>query len=130
MPGFFNNFSFSSSGSGLLIAPEAKSILNKQRPQSSMEQHLENLFRDIPIVARRGDFDGPLEGLVTDSRRIAPGSLFFALEGLKTDGNYYVEEAIERGARVIVSSQPPNRNCREGVCFLQVRDIREVCPQI
>jgi len=128
MPEFFNNFAFFASGSGLLIAPEAESALNTQRPQSSMEPHLENLFRDIPIEARSGDFDGQVKGLETDSRRVAPDSLFFALEGLKTDGNFFVEEAIERGAKVIVSSNPPNHV--EGVCFLQVRDIRGVLARV
>ncbi len=93
-----------------------------------MEPHLENLFHDIPVETRSGDFNCRVEGLETDSRRVAPGSLFFALEGLKTNGNYYVEESIDRGARVIVSSKPAIH--REGVCFLQVNDIRGVLARV
>ncbi|MCH5373565.1 MAG: dihydrodipicolinate synthase family protein, partial [Planctomycetes bacterium] len=44
-----------------------------------------------------------IQSLATDSRRVAPGSLFFALPGLRTDGNYFIEESVDRGAVAIVS---------------------------
>lgn len=47
---------------------------------------LQSLLQDIPVVERRGDWSTRVTSLVTDSRRILPGSLFFALPGLRTSG--------------------------------------------
>ena len=42
----------------------------------------------------------------TDTRRIAPGSLFFALRGASFDGNRFAAEALEKGAAVAVVDDP------------------------
>ena len=44
--------------------------------------------------------------LVTDSRAAQPGSVFVALRGLHTDGHLFINDAIARGARVIVLERP------------------------
>jgi UDP-N-acetylmuramoyl-L-alanyl-D-glutamate--2,6-diaminopimelate ligase len=44
-----------------------------------------------------------ITGLCFDSRKATPGSLFFALKGLKADGGAFVKDAISRGASAIVS---------------------------
>lgn len=41
--------------------------------------------------------------IVSDSRRVTPGSAFFALPGIRTDGNLHIEEALKRGAKTIVT---------------------------
>ena len=52
-----------------------------------------------------GDRSLLVNDLVTDSRRVTPGSLFFAFSGDRTDGGKYVEEAIDRGAAGVVASE-------------------------
>ncbi len=42
----------------------------------------------------------------TDSRKITPGSLFFALKGEKFDGNTFALEALEKGALAAVIDNP------------------------
>jgi UDP-N-acetylmuramoyl-L-alanyl-D-glutamate--2,6-diaminopimelate ligase len=67
--------------------------------------------------------DAPaVTALVTDSRRVVPGSLFFALPGLRTDGNHFVEEAIDRGAVAVVSEKAAS--ARTPVSWYQVEDVR------
>ena len=44
-----------------------------------------------------------LQGICSDSRRVTPGSAFFALPGMRTNGNEHLEEAVRRGAKVIVT---------------------------
>ena len=50
----------------------------------------------------RGDASGladrPLGPVATDSRRVEPGSLFWALAGARCDGDDFAEEAFARGA--------------------------------
>jgi len=48
----------------------------------------------------------PLGPVVTDSRRVNEGDVFWALGGLNYDGNDYVGEAFERGAVGAVTSRP------------------------
>src|SRR4051812_22989434 len=50
---------------------------------------------------------GPLERVVEsiayDSRRVQGNGLFVALRGEKSDGHSFIEQAIEKGASVIVT---------------------------
>ncbi len=43
-----------------------------------------------------------ISGLSADSREIAPGFLFAALEGTKTDGRCFLAEAVARGATAVL----------------------------
>ena len=45
-----------------------------------------------------------IKGLAQDSRAVKPGFLFAALEGAKTDGNAYIDQAIAAGAVAILSA--------------------------
>ncbi|WP_455481621.1 UDP-N-acetylmuramoyl-L-alanyl-D-glutamate--2,6-diaminopimelate ligase [Bartonella sp. B35(2025)] len=42
-------------------------------------------------------------GISADSRQILPGYVFVAIQGNKSDGRQYINDAIKRGARVIVT---------------------------
>ncbi len=44
-----------------------------------------------------------VNGVCSDSRRVVPGSAFFAIPGSRTNGEQYLGEAVERGAKVIIS---------------------------
>ncbi len=52
-------------------------------------------------IATGGDED--IVGLTADSREVAPGFLFAALPGSRTDGRRFVEEAIARGAVAVLT---------------------------
>lgn len=45
-------------------------------------------------------------GVTTDSRKIEPGNIFFALKGENFDGNTYAQKAIEQGAIAAVIDNP------------------------
>ena len=45
-------------------------------------------------------------GVVTDSRKIVGGELFFALRGENFDGNLYAAKALEAGAKWAVVDNP------------------------
>ncbi len=63
-----------------------------------------------------------IQDLSYDSRRLRPGSLFFAVKGKNFDGNRFVKEAVERGAVAVVSSEP----APEGdLAWAQVVDVRK-----
>ena len=60
-----------------------------------------------------------------DSRKVQPGSLFFALHGAKTDGNAFVKQAVERGAIAIVSEERQPADLPEKVLWIRVREARK-----
>lgn len=60
-------------------------------------------------------------GLTFSSREVEPGFVFFALKGAHVDGNLFIEEAIARGARVIVSAFQAGREY--SALYIQTADI-------
>lgn len=54
------------------------------------------------VLERRGEHDPDISALAYDSRAVSPGSLFFALPGLHSDGAKFVSQAVERGALAVV----------------------------
>jgi len=89
---------------------------------------LQSLLQDIPVVERRGDWSTRVTSLVTDSRRILPGSLFFALPGLRTSGHQFLDDVISRGASAIISSEPVAG--LPAVAAAQVKEPRKVLAEV
>ena len=56
-------------------------------------------------IVSQGDLSIEVTDLITDSRRVTPGSAFFAIPGQRTNGNDFLDEANNRGAKTIVSCQ-------------------------
>ncbi|MEP6685146.1 MAG: UDP-N-acetylmuramoyl-L-alanyl-D-glutamate--2,6-diaminopimelate ligase [Verrucomicrobiota bacterium] len=52
-----------------------------------------------------GPLDRSVESIAYDSRRVGKNSLFVALTGEKSDGHQFIDQAIEKGASVIVSER-------------------------
>ena len=44
-----------------------------------------------------------------DSRKVNPGTMFFAVKGTQVDGHDYIDKAIEKGASVIVCEKMPRK---------------------
>lgn len=65
---------------------------------------------------------GAVFGLNSDSRRIEPGDIFFALPGLNVHGNQFVPDAVKRGALAIVTDTAPVGD--PGVPVIIVKDVR------
>jgi len=75
------------------------------------------------LVGRRGDADPIITSLEYDSRKAGPGSLYFAMTGLHTDGHNFIDQAIDRGAAAIVHEAEIGKK-KTGVVYLKVRDSR------
>jgi UDP-N-acetylmuramoyl-L-alanyl-D-glutamate--2,6-diaminopimelate ligase len=52
-----------------------------------------------------GPLDRVVEGIAYDSRRVQRNGLFVALRGEKSDGHQLIEQAVEKGASVIVTEE-------------------------
>lgn len=68
---------------------------------------LRELLRGVPLTDCRADQEMEIAGVSYDTRTMAPGDLFVALPGYKTDGQFYVEEALKKGAAAVLCRKPP-----------------------
>jgi UDP-N-acetylmuramoyl-L-alanyl-D-glutamate--2,6-diaminopimelate ligase len=94
-----------------------------------MAPKLSDYFGDGEILAVKGSLDRPISGLVIDSRRVVPGTLFFALPGRRADGMSFVDEAVARGAVAIVAQKMPALTPAK-VTFIQVADARTALARV
>jgi UDP-N-acetylmuramoyl-L-alanyl-D-glutamate--2,6-diaminopimelate ligase len=80
------------------------------------------LVRDLGalVVAVRGDDAIEVRDVTADSRTVAPGDLFFALPGTRTDGARYVQEARARGAIAIAGLS--SLAAPDGLTFIATAD--------
>lgn len=64
---------------------------------------LRELLAGVPVQESRGNLEVEIAGVTADSRLVAPGSLFVAVPGFKTDGASFIEAALSKGATAIVA---------------------------
>ncbi|MBI4385903.1 MAG: UDP-N-acetylmuramoyl-L-alanyl-D-glutamate--2,6-diaminopimelate ligase [Elusimicrobia bacterium] len=92
------------------------------------------MLHGLEVRRASGSLTGEILSLCYDSRRAAPGCLFFALPGARTDGNRFAREAIEKGAAAVMSElpQPPapliaarRGPGASGVIWIEVENVLE-----
>ena len=86
-------------------------IINKSRVSAELK-----LRDDIEIT-----------GLHYDSRKIKPGNIFFAIKGLKDDGNKFVTDAINNGAVLIFTED--DINIQSAVPAVKTNEIRKLMAE-
>ncbi len=64
--------------------------------------HLRQLLQSLATNEVEGSLERQIAGLAYDSRRVSPGTVFFALPGQRADGHQFINDAIERGAVAVV----------------------------
>src|SRR5579863_2765347 len=89
---------------------------------------LEALLRDTDVLQRHGGPRLGVRALVYDSRRVAPGCLFFAIQGEHADGHLFIDAVMKGGAVGIVSERPAPDGFRGA--WVQVRNIRHALAEI
>ncbi len=72
------------------------------------------------LVDIKGEGPSCFHGVTVDSRKVGPGSLFIALRGERHDGHQFVAEAVARGAKGVIVSQPLSDI--QGVALFHVTD--------
>lgn len=92
-----------------------------------MHPTLQTLFPESLRLKHVGNLKQSVSALVTDSRRVIPGAVFFAIPGLRTNGTYFVEEAIDRGAVAVVSESD---QLYPQTTTIQVENIRQVVAEV
>ena len=68
---------------------------------------LQNILFGVKLREVIGATQQEITGLQIDSRKITPGAAFVAIKGAQSDGNDFIQKAIENGATVIIGEQKP-----------------------
>lgn len=66
--------------------------------------------------------DLEIAGLTSDSRKVKQGDMYFCLEGLRTDGHTFIDQAIASGAVCIVHKKEIE-TMEDGIAYIKVNDV-------
>ena len=67
-----------------------------------------------------------IRNLALDSRKVKKGDLFFALKGSVSNGNLFIDEAVNKGARAVICSKNTNvKNKKKNIPVIKVKNPRE-----
>ena len=68
---------------------------------------LTQLLQGVEVLELHADPEMEITAVVSDSRKVASGSMFVAIVGFASDGNKYIPMALQKGASVVVTAQKP-----------------------
>lgn len=84
--------------------------------------HLKDVNQTLPPLE--------IENVVCDTRQVQLGSLFVAVRGETADGHDYLEEAVKRGALVLVVDQPQKIPANYTGVVVRVEDTRSLLDKL
>jgi UDP-N-acetylmuramoyl-L-alanyl-D-glutamate--2,6-diaminopimelate ligase len=99
-----------------------KSVAERESKHSARLRVVLQGIAAAPLAAA-GELN--IQQVACDSRKVRPGALFFALPGLKADGNTFAQDAVSRGAVAVVSESPAPADLPASVRWIQLREPRK-----
>jgi len=91
-----------------------------------MERRFSDFFtnetaQNCAFLESSGNEDPFITGLEYDSRNVKKGNIFFAMQGLHTDGNLFIDDAVEKGASVIFHENEIKEK-KKGILYIKVKN--------
>ncbi|MCI0405558.1 MAG: UDP-N-acetylmuramoyl-L-alanyl-D-glutamate--2,6-diaminopimelate ligase [candidate division Zixibacteria bacterium] len=87
----------------------------------------EEVLKILPEAKEIGELPPEFTGVECDSRKVAKGTLFFAIPGFKQDGRQYVPDAVKKGAAGVVTV---NFGLESEIGWLVVPEIRSALAKV
>jgi UDP-N-acetylmuramoyl-L-alanyl-D-glutamate--2,6-diaminopimelate ligase len=87
----------------------------------------QHLLDGAEVLSQSGD--PSVSGVEYDSRRVKPGCVFVAMHGEASDGNRFIDQAIQSGAVAVVTDSPSEKP-REGVAWAVVPHGRRALARL
>jgi len=87
----------------------------------------QHLLDGAEVLAQNGD--PGVSGVEYDSRRVKPGTAFVAMRGETSDGNRFIDQAIQAGAVAVVTDSTAEKP-REGVAWAVVPHGRRALARL
>ena len=86
---------------------------------------INNFFKETKSKYKKHYFSG----LCFDSANCQKNNIFFAIRGTKIDGNKFIKDAIQKGAKTIVSSQN-FEGLKKNVLFIKSLNVRKSLSEV
>lgn len=83
---------------------------------------LEKLLNEIEYQCLQGDLQQDVSQIDYDSRLVVKDSLFVCIPGAQVDGHDFIQQVIDKGAKVIVVEK--DVEYQTGITYLKVKDAR------
>ena len=87
-----------------------------------MKMKLKQLLSELDYQLLYGQMDKDIIQIDYDSRKVVEGSLFVCIVGAQVDGHRFIDQVIEKGAKVIVVEREVPY--RDGITYIKVQDSR------
>ena len=84
-----------------------------------------NFFKKLELKYKKQYFSG----LCFDSSKCKKDNIFFAIKGTKTDGNRFINHAIKKGAKIIISKQK-FKGLKNDILFIKSSNVRKCLSEI
>jgi len=68
-------------------------------------------------------------GISSNSSKIKKNHIFFAIKGNNLDGNNFIQIAIKKGSKIIVTENK-NKEFQNGILFIQTKNIRKLLAEV
>ncbi|MEN8222629.1 MAG: UDP-N-acetylmuramoyl-L-alanyl-D-glutamate--2,6-diaminopimelate ligase [Acidobacteriota bacterium] len=90
---------------------------------------IKELLNGIEAIEVIGPLDINISGITHDSRSVSDGYCFIAISGFRDDGNKYVDDAVKKGAKLIISESAQSVEL-PGVTWVRLKNIRKAFSTI
>jgi len=85
---------------------------------------IENFIKGIELKYKNQYFSG----ICSDSSKCKKDNIFFAIKGTKIDGNKFINHAIQRGAKIIISNKK-FKGIKKNVLFIESANVRKTLSE-
>lgn len=89
---------------------------------------LKAILQGVDGIKAKGNLDIDVKDITNDSRKVEPNSMFIAVKGFEADGHKYINEALEKGAKVIMVEEGADIKeiiKNDNITILMVPDTRK-----
>jgi UDP-N-acetylmuramoyl-L-alanyl-D-glutamate--2,6-diaminopimelate ligase len=94
------------------------------KPRRVRAKNLTEVLKGVEMVSPFPPH-AEIRQIVCDSRKVKSSAIFFALRGVKENGQAFIADAIQRGAVAVVSDEAASNVIPPGVAAIQVREARK-----
>jgi len=95
--------------------------------------NLEELLKDVDIIEHKGLLSKNIKSLSIDSRTTEQDALYIALAGVKTDGQNFIQSAIQKGAIAVLCEKEwldNQTDLNDSVTYIAVRSRKRAFAKI
>jgi UDP-N-acetylmuramoyl-L-alanyl-D-glutamate--2,6-diaminopimelate ligase len=112
-----------------LFGPSSEIKYNKKNSKAgSTDMKLGDLLSTFPEKEVIGNLDTEIQGLAYHSQKVEEGFLFAVIRGLREDGKRFVDEALKKGARALLATEPLPVSAE--IVQVIVPDVREALARL